>query len=154
MIPFFILFVALFVVILLGGHKLLASSRPDPAKLSAYECGFSSVSDARHKFQLTFFLVAILFIVFASEIVFLYPLVVSLYSLSFFGYWAGMIFILILGISFVYELASGALAYSESPYSTNYLVVSFLPEIPFILPRHQPGDSIPHNYPRCNTRRD
>jgi NADH-quinone oxidoreductase subunit A len=119
MLLFFILFVPLFVLILLGIHMLVATSNPDPAKLSGYECGFSSVSDARQKFQVSFFLVAILFIVFASEILFLYPLVMSLYHISSFGLWTAMIFFLLLAISFVYELASGALDYSKFPHSKN-----------------------------------
>lgn len=121
MLLFFILFVPLFVLILLGVHMLVAThlSNPDPAKLSGYECGFSSVSDARQKFQVSFFLVAILFIVFASEVLFLYPLVVSLSHVSFFGFWTAMIFLLLLAISFVYELASGALDYSKFPQTKN-----------------------------------
>jgi NADH-quinone oxidoreductase subunit A len=113
MLLFFILFVPLFVLILLGVHMLVAINNPDTAKMAPYECGMPPASDARHKFQISFFLVAILFLVFGSEIIFLYPLVISLYHISFFGYWTAMIFILLLAISFVYELAAGALDYTR-----------------------------------------
>jgi NADH-quinone oxidoreductase subunit A len=113
MLLFFILFVPLFVLILLGVHMLVAANNPDAAKLAPYECGMPPASDARHKFQISFFLVAILFLVFGSEIIFLYPFVSSLYHISFFGYWVSMIFLLLLAISFVYELASGALDYAS-----------------------------------------
>jgi len=118
MLLFFILFVPLFVLILLGVHMLVATSNPDPAKLSGYECGFSSVSDARQKFQISFFLVAILFIVFDLEILFIYPLVVSLYHVSYFGFWIAMVFVLLLTVGLVYELCSGVLDYARSPSSS------------------------------------
>jgi|SRR5688572_3732882 NADH-quinone oxidoreductase subunit A len=120
MLVFFILFVPLFVLILLGVHMLVTTSNPDAAKVSPYECGMNSVSDARQKFQVSFFLVALLFIVFDSEILFLYPFVVSLYHISFFGFWVAMVFILILTIGFVYELGKGALDYSKFPHSKKY----------------------------------
>jgi len=119
MLLFFILFVPLFVLILLGVNMLVATSKPDPAKMAPYECGFSSVSDARQKFQVSFFLVAILFLIFDSEILFLYPLVVSLYHVSSFGFWIAMVFILLLTIGFVYELGKGALDYAKSPHTKN-----------------------------------
>jgi NADH-quinone oxidoreductase subunit A len=97
---------------------LVATSNPDPAKLSGYECGFSSVSDARQKFQISFFLVAILFIVFDLEILFIYPLVVSLYHVSYFGFWIAMVFVLLLTVGLVYELCSGVLDYARSPSSS------------------------------------
>src|SRR3954451_10979151 len=119
MLLFFILFVPLFVLILLGVHMLVATSNPDPAKIAPYECGFSSFSDARQKFQISFFLVAILFLVFDCEILFLYPLVVSLYHVSFLGFWIAMIFILLLTVGFIYELGMGALDYAKTPSSKN-----------------------------------
>jgi len=118
MLLFFILFVPLFVLILLGIHMLVATSNPDPAKIAPYECGFSSFSDARQKFQISFFLVAILFLVFDCEILFLYPLVVSLYHVSSFGFWIAMVFILLLTIGFVYELGKGALDYAKDSSSS------------------------------------
>lgn len=118
MLLFFILFVPLFVLILLGVHMLVATSNPDPAKIAPYECGFSSFSDARQKFQISFFLVAILFLVFDVEILFLYPLVVSLYHISFLGFWVAMVFILLLTIGFVYELGKGVLDYTKDSSSS------------------------------------
>jgi NADH-quinone oxidoreductase subunit A len=97
---------------------LVATSNPDPAKIAPYECGFSSFSDARQKFQISFFLVAILFLVFDVEILFLYPLVVSLYHVSFLGFWVAMVFILLLAIGFVYELGKGALDYAKASSSS------------------------------------
>ena len=96
----------------------VATSKPDPAKMAPYECGFSSVSDSRQKFQISFFLVAILFLIFDSEILFLYPLVVSLYHISYFGFWIAMVFILLLTIGFVYELGKGALDYAKDSSSS------------------------------------
>ena len=98
---------------------LVATSNPDPAKIAPYECGFSSFSDARQKFQISFFLVAILFLVFDVEILFLYPLVVSLYHVSFLGFWIAMIFILLLTVGFIYELGIGVLDYAKSPSSSS-----------------------------------
>ncbi len=113
MLLFFLLFVPLFVLILLGVNMLVATNNPDTAKMAPYECGMPPASDARHKFQISFFLVAILFLIFGADLIFFYPLVVSLYHISFFGYWTAIIFILLLAISFIYELASGALNYAS-----------------------------------------
>nr|QRH18132.1 NADH dehydrogenase subunit 3 [Rhizophagus sp. (in: glomeromycetes)]BBO53819.1 NADH-ubiquinone oxidoreductase chain 3 [Rhizophagus clarus] len=118
MLVFFILFVPLFVLILLGVNMLVATNNPDNAKMAPYECGMPPASDARHKFQISFFLVAILFLVFDCEILFLYPLVVSLYHISSFGFWISMIFILLLTIGFVYELGKGALDYAKDSSSS------------------------------------
>jgi NADH:ubiquinone oxidoreductase subunit 3 (subunit A) len=135
MLLFFILFVPLFVLILLGVHMLVATSNPDPAKIAPYECGFSSFSDARQKFQISFFLVAILFLVFDSEILFLYPLAISLYHVSFLGFWIALFFIFIITIGFIYELASNVLDYAKTPSSKNTpLVASSLPGYGTILP--------------------
>lgn len=117
MLLFFILFVPLFVLILLGVNMLVATSNPDPAKIAPYECGFSSFSDARQKFQISFFLVAILFLVFDVEILFLYPLAISLYHVSFLGFWIALFFIFIITIGFIYELASNVLDYAKTPSS-------------------------------------
>jgi len=135
MLLFFILFVPLFVLILLGVNMLVATSKPDPAKMAPYECGFSSVSDARQKFQISFFLVAILFLIFDCEILFLYPLAISLYHVSLLGFWIALFFIFIITIGFIYELASNVLDYAKTPSSKNTpLVVSSLPGYGTILP--------------------
>ena len=84
-------------------------SNPDPEKLSAYECGFEPFSDSRIEFDIRFYLVAILFIIFDLEIAFLFPWAISLGSIGLFGFWSMMIFLLILTIGFIYEWKKGAL---------------------------------------------
>ncbi len=89
--------------------KLLGPSRPDPEKLSPYECGFEAFEDARMKFDVRYYLVAILFILFDLEIAFLFPWAVSLDAIGFFGFASMMIFLAILVVGFVYEWRKGAL---------------------------------------------
>tara|TARA_B100001121_G_C18289353_1_gene434526 strand:+ start:216 stop:584 length:369 start_codon:yes stop_codon:yes gene_type:complete len=82
---------------------------PDPEKLSAYECGFEPFNDSRMEFDVRFYLVAILFIIFDLEIAFLFPWAISLGSIGFFGFVSMMIFLFILTIGFIYEWKKGAL---------------------------------------------
>lgn len=82
---------------------------PDNEKLSAYECGFEAFDDARGRFDVRFYLVAILFIIFDLEVAFLFPWAISLGSIGVFGFWSMMIFLLILTIGFIYEWKKGAL---------------------------------------------
>jgi NADH-quinone oxidoreductase subunit A len=89
--------------------KALGPSRPDPEKLSPYECGFEAFEDARMKFDVRYYLVAILFILFDLEIAFLFPWAVSLDSIGLFGFIAMMVFLTILVVGFVYEWMKGAL---------------------------------------------
>ncbi len=89
--------------------KLLGPTRPDTEKLSPYECGFEPFEDARMKFDVRYYLVAILFILFDLEIAFLFPWAVSLDAIGFFGFAAMMIFLAILVVGFVYEWMKGAL---------------------------------------------
>ena len=89
--------------------KILGPHRPDPEKLSPYECGFEAFEDARMKFDVRYYLVAILFILFDLEIAFLFPWAVSLDAIGFFGFAAMMIFLAILVVGFVYEWKKGAL---------------------------------------------
>jgi NADH-quinone oxidoreductase subunit A len=89
--------------------KLLGPSRPDPEKLSPYECGFEAFEDARMKFDVRYYLVAILFILFDLEIAFLVPWAVSLDAIGFFGFMSMMVFLAILVVGFVYEWKKGAL---------------------------------------------
>ncbi len=96
------------VVPMLAG-KLLGPSRPDAEKLSPYECGFEAFEDARMKFDVRYYLVAILFILFDLEIAFLFPWAVVLEELGMFGFVAMMIFLGILVVGFVYEWMKGAL---------------------------------------------
>ena len=88
---------------------LLAYKQPDPEKLSAYECGFNAFDDARMKFDVRFYLVAILFIIFDLEVAFLFPWAVSLGNIGLFGFWSMIVFLTVLTVGFVYEWRKGAL---------------------------------------------
>ena len=88
---------------------LFSPKKPDPEKLSAYECGFEAFGDSRMEFDVRFYLVAILFIIFDLEIAFLFPWAVSLGNLGSLGFWSMMIFLSILTIGFIYEWKKGAL---------------------------------------------
>jgi NADH-quinone oxidoreductase subunit A len=87
----------------------LGNNRPDPEKLSPYECGFEAFEDARMKFDVRYYLVAILFILFDLEIAFLFPWAVALRDIGASGFWAMMMFLAILVVGFVYEWKKGAL---------------------------------------------
>jgi len=89
--------------------KLLGPSRPDPEKLSPYECGFEAFEDARMKFDVRYYLVAILFILFDLEIAFLFPWATVINDIGFAGFLAMMVFLAILTVGFVYEWMKGAL---------------------------------------------
>jgi NADH-quinone oxidoreductase subunit A len=90
--------------------SLLAGKRnPDPDKLSAYECGFDAFDDARSKFDVRFYLVAILFIIFDLEVAFLFPWAISLGDIGLFGFWSMVSFLAILTVGFIYEWNKGAL---------------------------------------------
>ena len=86
-----------------------APNNPDPEKLSAYECGFDAFDDSRMEFDVRFYLVAILFIIFDLEIAFLFPWAISLGKIGIFGFWSMMIFLAVLTIGFIYEWKKGAL---------------------------------------------
>jgi len=104
--------VAVGVVPLVAGgvvSRLVGVHRPDPEKLSPYECGFEAFEDARMKFDVRYYLVAILFILFDLEIAFLFPWAVVLQEIGFFGFMAMMVFIGILVVGFIYEWKKGAL---------------------------------------------
>ncbi|WP_445678382.1 NADH-quinone oxidoreductase subunit A [Radicibacter daui] len=88
---------------------IIAKRNPDSEKLSAYECGFEAFDDARRKFDVRFYLVAILFIIFDLEVAFLFPWAVSLGKIGLFGFWSMVIFLGVLTIGFVYEWKKGAL---------------------------------------------
>ena len=90
-------------------NYLFSPKKPDPEKLSAYECGFDAFSDSRMEFDVRFYLVAILFIIFDLEIAFLFPWAISLGSLGALGFWSMMIFLFVLTVGFVYEWKKGAL---------------------------------------------
>jgi len=88
---------------------LVAYKSPDPEKLSAYECGFNAFDDARMKFDVRFYLVAILFIIFDLEVTFLFPWAVVYGQLGVYGFWSMMVFLGVLTIGFAYEWKKGAL---------------------------------------------
>ncbi|TCT11282.1 NADH dehydrogenase subunit A [Tepidamorphus gemmatus] len=88
---------------------VIAYRNPDPEKLSAYECGFNAFDDARMKFDVRFYLVSILFIIFDLEVAFLFPWAVAFGELGWFGFWSMMIFLAVLTVGFVYEWRKGAL---------------------------------------------
>ena len=88
---------------------LFSPNNPDPEKLSAYECGFEAFGDSRMEFDVRFYLVAILFIIFDLEIAFLFPWAISLGNLGTLGFWSMMIFLFVLTLGFVYEWKKGAL---------------------------------------------
>ena len=88
---------------------ILIPSHPDSEKLSAYECGFEAFDDARGRFDVRFYLVAILFIIFDLEVAFLFPWAVSLGQIGLLGFWSMMIFLGILTVGFIYEWKKGAL---------------------------------------------
>jgi NADH-quinone oxidoreductase subunit A len=91
------------------GSALLAPSKPDPEKNSAYECGFNAFDDARMKFDVRFYLVAILFIIFDLEVAFLFPWAVSLGEIGVLGFWSMVAFLGVLTVGFIYEWRRGAL---------------------------------------------
>ena len=90
-------------------NYLFSPKKPDAEKLSAYECGFEAFSDSRMEFDVRFYLVAILFIIFDLEIAFLFPWAVSLGSIGSLGFWSMMIFLFVLTVGFIYEWKKGAL---------------------------------------------
>ena len=88
---------------------VIAPSKPDPEKLSAYECGFPAFGDARMKFDVRFYLVSILFIIFDLEVAFLFPWAITLGKTGIFGFWSMMCFLAVLTVGFIYEWKKGAL---------------------------------------------
>jgi NADH-quinone oxidoreductase subunit A len=105
----FIAVALVIVVALLIAPFLVAYKQPDPEKLSAYECGFNAFDDARMKFDVRFYLVAILFIIFDLEVSFLFPWAVAFGQLGLYGFWSMMVFLAVLTIGFIYEWRKGAL---------------------------------------------
>jgi NADH-quinone oxidoreductase subunit A len=88
---------------------VLARQKPDSEKLSAYECGFDAFADARARFDVRYYLVAILFIIFDLEVAFLFPWAVSLSHIGLLGFWSMIVFLAVLTIGFIYEWKKGAL---------------------------------------------
>ncbi len=94
---------------MIAASYIMAKQRPDTEKLSPYECGFAPFNDARRQFDVRFYLVAILFIIFDLEVAFLFPWAVSLGSIGIFGFWSMVMFLAVLTIGFIYEWKKGAL---------------------------------------------
>ncbi|HEY2069482.1 MAG TPA: NADH-quinone oxidoreductase subunit A [Rhizomicrobium sp.] len=88
---------------------IIAPQKPDPEKLSAYECGFNAFGDARMKFDVRFYLVSLLFIIFDLEVAFLFPWAITLGKTGVFAFWSMMAFLGVLTIGFIYEWKKGAL---------------------------------------------
>ncbi len=107
-----VIFIAVAMVVglaLIVAPFLVAYRNPDPEKLSAYECGFNAFDDARMKFDVRFYLVSILFIIFDLEVAFLFPWAVSFGAIGLFGFWSMMVFLGVLTVGFIYEWKKGAL---------------------------------------------
>ena len=107
-----VIFVAVALAIglaLLIAPFIVAYQQPDPEKLSAYECGFNAFDDARMKFDVRFYLVAILFIIFDLEVSFLFPWAVAFGDIGLFGFWSMVVFLGVLTVGFIYEWRKGAL---------------------------------------------
>ena len=98
-----------FVFLPMGVSRLTGAHKPDPAKLTEYECGFPAFEDARSQFDVRFYLVAILFIIFDLEVAFLFPWAVAFGGLGWYGFWSMMVFLGVLTVGFIYEWRKGAL---------------------------------------------
>jgi NADH-quinone oxidoreductase subunit A len=96
-------------VMMIVASLLVSTKNPDKEKLSAYECGFDAFDDTRGKFDVRFYLVAILFIIFDLEVAFLFPWAIALGDIGMLGFWSMMIFLGILTVGFIYEWKKGAL---------------------------------------------
>ena len=105
----FLTVAAVISLVLVVGSLLMGKQKPDPEKLSAYECGFDAFSDARNKFDVRFYLVTLLFIIFDLEIAFLFPWAIALGKIGVFGFWSMVVFLGVLTVGFVYEWKKGAL---------------------------------------------
>ncbi|RCL01237.1 MAG: NADH-quinone oxidoreductase subunit A [Candidatus Tokpelaia sp. JSC085] len=111
---YFPVFIFMAVSLVIAGALLItpfivAHRSPDSEKLSAYECGFNAFDDARMKFDVRFYLVSILFIIFDLEIIFLFPWAVSFKAIGMIGFWSMMVFLTLLTVGFIYEWKKGAL---------------------------------------------
>lgn len=96
-------------VVMILGSMLFGKQNPDPEKNSAYECGFDAFTDARNRFDVRFYLVCLLFIIFDLEIAFLFPWAISLGEIGMFGFWSMVVFLGVLTVGFIYEWKKGGL---------------------------------------------
>ena len=119
------LFVPVLVVILLMANVLLAAHRPDTEKVTAYECGFSPIyGQTRAPFSIQYYLVGILFLIFDLEILLLYPIAVTLYRVSVYGFWVAIIFFTVLTLGFVYEISTGVLYFTDQRSAINRATIA------------------------------
>jgi len=110
----FFIFIPILVLILLALNLILAVHKPDSEKLTPYECGFTPIyGQTRSQFSIHFYIVAILFLVFDLEILLLYPIAVTLYQVSTYGFTIAILFFTILTIGFVFELGKGVLKFTD-----------------------------------------
>ncbi|HEX9857432.1 MAG TPA: NADH-quinone oxidoreductase subunit A [Paracoccaceae bacterium] len=110
-----VIFLALAVglgIVLILAAVVLAVRNPDAEKVSAYECGFNAFDDARMKFDVRYYLVSILFIIFDLEVAFLFPWAVAFGEISMVGFWSMMVFLVVLTVGFAYEWKKGALEWA------------------------------------------
>jgi len=110
-----LLFIAIALVfggIMVAIGAVLGPNRPDSEKLSPYECGFEAFEDARMKFDVRYYLVAILFIIFDLEVSFLFPWAVAFREIGLYGFWTMMLFLGVLTVGFIYEWKKGALEWN------------------------------------------
>jgi NADH-quinone oxidoreductase subunit A len=105
----FLVIAAALSILFIVASTLIAPRKPDPEKLSAYECGFNAFDDARMKFDVRFYLVSILFIIFDLEVAFLFPWIFQVSAGDVFAFWSMMVFLGVLTIGFIYEWRRGAL---------------------------------------------
>jgi len=110
-IVFLVLAIVIGIVLILAA-LVIAVRHPDAEKISAYECGFNAFDDARMKFDVRFYLVAILFIIFDLEVAFLFPWAVSFQYVGLLGFWSMMVFLGVLTVGFAYEWKKGALEWA------------------------------------------
>jgi NADH-quinone oxidoreductase subunit A len=99
-------------LVLILAAAVIAVRNPDPEKVSAYECGFNAFDDARMKFDVRFYLVSILFIIFDLEVAFLFPWAVAFGQITMVGFWSMMVFLAVLTVGFAYEWKKGALEWA------------------------------------------
>jgi len=105
----FLLIAGVIAIAMVAGSLLAARQKPYAEKLSAYECGFEAFDDARRRFDVRFYLVAILFIIFDLEVAFLFPWAITLGAMGAFAFWSMMVFLGVLTVGFIYEWKKGAL---------------------------------------------
>jgi NADH-quinone oxidoreductase subunit A len=105
----FIAIAGLIGLVLLIAPFIVAYKNPDPEKVSTYECGFDPFDDARMKFDVRFYLVSLLFIIFDLEVAFLFPWAVAFHQIGLFGFWSMIVFLGVLTVGFIYEWKKGAL---------------------------------------------